>query len=187
MKTRTEERAYEDGLELVEITQGMNGYPSGLYKAVSGFESFVDAEDFAKEVNGEVVLLTKRDGHQFWTNNGRQYEPLERADYIDEESYIAFIDEDNFEYWALDELKAKLDMEDNLFDIRSAINEMCGTYNEIANRYGGEITIVDKKDFTCERVSEFVTLIHDYDVTTYMVAVVDHETDEDEREKDDED
>ena len=187
MKTRTEDLAYENGLELVEITQGMNGYPSGLYKAVSGFESFVDAEDFAKEVNGEVVLLTKRDGYQFWTNNGRQYEPLERVDYIDEESYIAFIDEDNFEYWALDELKAKLEMEDNLFDLRSAIEEMCGTYNEIANRYGGEIIIVDKKDFTCERVSEFVTRIHDDDVTTYMLAVVDHETDEDEREEDDED
>ena len=187
MKTRTEERAYEDGLELVTITQGMNGYPSGLYKAVGGFESFEDAEDFAKEVKGEVVLLTKRDGHQFWTNNGRQYEPLERVDYIDEESYIAFIDEDNFEYWALDELKAKLEMEDNLFDLRSAINEMCSTYNEIANRCGGEITIVDKKEFTCERVSEFVTRIHDDDVTTYMLAVVDHETDEDERKEDDED
>lgn len=184
MKTRTEDLAYENGLELVTITQGMNGYPSGLYKAVSGFESFEDAEDFAKEVNGEVVLLTKRDGHQFWTNNGRQYEPLEQADYIYEESYIAFIDEDNFEYWALDELKAKLDMEDNLFDIRSAINEMCGTYNEIANRCSGEIIIVDKKEFTCKRVSEFVTRIHDDDVTTYMLAVVDHETDEDEREED---
>ena len=187
MKTRTEDLAYEDGLELVEVTQGMNGYPRGLYKAVSGFESFVDAEDFAKGVNGEVVLLTKRDGHQFWTNNGRQYEPLERADYIDEESYIAFIDEDNFEYWALDELKAKLEMEDSLFDLRSAIEEMCGTYNEIANRYGGEITIVDKNEFTCERVSKFVTRIHDADVTTYMLAVVDHETDEDEREEEDED
>ena len=187
MKTRTEERAYDDGLELVTITQGMNGYPSGLYKAVSGFESFEDAEDFAKEVKGEVVLLTKRDGHQFWTNNGRQYEPLERVDYIDEESYIAFIDEDNFEYWALDELKAKLEMEDNLFDLRSAINEMCSTYNEIANRCGGDITIVDKKDFTCERVREFVTRIHDDDVTTYMLAVVDHETDEDEIEEEDED
>lgn len=179
MKTRTEERAYEDGLELVTITQGMNGYPSGLYKAVSGFKSFEDAEDFAKEVNGEVVDLCKRDGHQFWSNNGRQYEPLERVDYIDEESHIAFIDEDNFEYWALNELKAKLEMEDNLFDIRGAINEMCTTYNEIANRCGGEIIIVDKKDFTCERVSEHVAIIHDDDVTTYMIAVVDHENDED--------
>lgn len=179
MKTRTEERAYEDGLELVTITQGMNGYPSGLYKAVSGFESFEDAEDFAKQVHGEVVLLTKRDGHQLWSNNGRQYEPLERVDYIDEESHIAFIDEDNFEYWALNELKAKLEMEDNLFDIRGAINEMCTTYNEIANRCGREIIIVDKKDFTCERVSEHVAIIHDDDVTTYMIAVVDHENDED--------
>lgn len=187
MKTRTEERAYEDGLELVTITQGMNGYPSGLYKAVADFESFEDAECFADEVNGEVVLLSRRDGHQFWVNHGRQYEPLERADYIDEESYIAFIDEDNFEYWALDELKSKLEMEDNLFDIRSAINEMCCTYNEIVNRYGGEITIVDKKEFTCERVSNYVTRIHDDDVTTYMLAVVDHETDEDEIEEEDED
>ena len=77
--------------------------------------------------------------------------------------------------------------EDNIFDLRDAINEMCGTYNEIANRCGGDITIVDKKDFTCERVSEYVTIIHDDDVTTYMLAVVDHETDEDEIEEEDED
>ena len=187
MKTRTEDLAYEMSLNFVEITQGMNGYPKGLYKAIAGFDSFEDAEYFAEKTNGEVVLLSRRDGHALWTNNGRQYEPLERVDYIDEESYIAFIDEDNFEYWALDELKARLEMEDNLFDLRDAINEMCGTYNEIANRCGGEITIVDKKDFTCERVNEFVTIIHDDDVTTYMLAVVDHETDENEREEDDED
>ena len=60
MKKFTEERAYEDGLELVTITQEMNGYPSGLYKAVSGFESFEDAECFADDINGEVVLLLKQ-------------------------------------------------------------------------------------------------------------------------------
>lgn len=181
MKTRTLDLALEWGLDTAEeVTQGMNRYPSGLYKVISGFYTYDDARVFADEVNGEVVLLSKRDGSQLWTNHGRTYEGIERAKYIDEESYIAFIDEDNFEYWALDELKAKLEMEDNLFDLRSAINEMCSTYNEIANRCGGDITIVDKKDFTCERVSEYVTRIHDDDVTTYMIAVVDRETDEDE-------
>ena len=72
MKTRTLDLALEWGLDTAEeVTQGMNGYPSGLYKAISGFESFEDAERFADEVKGEVVLLTKRDGHQFWSNNGR--------------------------------------------------------------------------------------------------------------------
>ena len=187
MKTRTEERAYEDGLELVTITQGMNGYPSGLYKAVAGFESFEGAECFADEVNGEVALLSRRDGHQFWVNNGRQYEPLERAKYFDEDEDVAFTDEGEFESWCVGEIDHYLDGGLNLYDLRNILDTMIEAYEEIMQRGEDEIVRVDRRDYEAKSLHKYLTYIHDNDVTTYMLAVVDHETDEDEIEEEDED
>ena len=65
------EIAYERGLEVVETTQGMNGYPWGLGKAVIGFETFEEAQEVARESGGEVVDLSRRDGWQFWKNTGK--------------------------------------------------------------------------------------------------------------------
>lgn len=90
MKTRTLDLAYEWGLNIVEVTQGTNGYPKGLYKAIVGFDYFENAEDFAEQVSGEVVLLSRRDGHALYTNNGRVYEGIERAKFIDEDRYEVF-------------------------------------------------------------------------------------------------
>ena len=59
MKTKTLDLAEDWGLEIVEVTKGKNGYPEGLYKAIVGFDYFKNAEDFAKQVNGEVVFLSR--------------------------------------------------------------------------------------------------------------------------------
>ena len=187
MKTRTLDLAYEWGLNIVEVTQGVNGYPKGLYKAIAGFDYFEDAENFAEQVNGEVVLLSRRDGHQFWVNHGRQYEPLERAKYLDEDEDIVFTDEGEFESWCVGEIDHYMDGGVNLCDLRDMLDTMVDTYEEIVQRREDEVVVVDKRDFAAVSLHKYVTRIHDDDVTTYMLAVVDHETDEDEIEEDEED
>lgn len=180
MKTRTLDLASDWGLDFVEITEGMNGSPKNLHKALTGFDTFEDAECFADEVNGEVVLLSRRDGHHFWKCSGRAFDGIEREHYVDEEHYEIFKDEYDFEYWASQKISSKIGMGDNIFDLRNALTTMCKTYKEISDMCGGQIAIVDKSDYTCEIENEYVTKIHDDDVTTYMIAVVDHEKDEDE-------
>lgn len=180
MKTRTLDLADDWGLDIVEVTKGKNGYPEGLYKAIVGFDYFENAEDFAEQVNGEVVLLSRRDGHALYTNNGRAYEGLESAKYIDEDRYEVFESELDFEEWCCREIEWHMNSGFNLFDLRDKIDQMCETYEEIRTRGRDEIAIVDIKDYSCETTDKYVTSIHDNDVTTYMIAVVDHETDEDE-------
>lgn len=187
MRTKTLELANEWGLDIVEVTQGVNGYPEGLYKVLKGFDTFEDAESFANEICGEVVLLTRRDGHQFWVNHGRQYEPLERAKYLNEDEDIVFTDEGEFESWCVGEIDHYLDGGLNLYDFRRMLDTMVETYEEIMQRRQDEVVIVDRRDFTAVSLHKYVTRIHDDDVTTYMLAVVDHETDEDEIEEEDED
>ena len=185
MKTRTLDLADDWGLNIVEVTKGKNGYPEGLYKAIVGFDYFENAEDFAKQVNGEVVLLSKRDGHYLWTNKGRAYEGIERAKLIDEDRHEVFESELDFEEWCCEEIEAQMRCGFNLFDLKDKIDQMCDTYEEIRTKDIYEITIVDIKDYTCETTDKYVCAIHDDDVTTYMIAVVDHETDEDETNEED--
>lgn len=75
-----EEYADDHCLELVTTTEGTNGYPKNLKKVVTGFDTFEDALQCAREIKGEVCLISKRDGHQFWMNNGRTYGPIEIND-----------------------------------------------------------------------------------------------------------
>lgn len=184
MKTRTLDLAYDWGLDIVEVTKGKNGYPEGLYKAIVGFDYFESAEDFAKQVNGEVVFLSRRDGHQLWTNEGRAYNGIELEMFIDEDRYEVFESELDFKEWCCEEIEWQMNGGFNLFDLRDKIDQMCETYEEIRTKGSYEIAIVDIKDYTCETTDKYVCAIHDDDdVTTYMIAVVDHETDEDETNK----
>ena len=183
MKSRTLDLAHDWGLDIVEVTKGKNGYPEGLYKAIVGFDYFENAEDFAEQVNGEVVLLSKRNGHHLWTNKGRAYEGIEMANLIDENRYKAFENEIDFEEWCCSEIEWHINSGFNLFDLRDKIDQLCETYDEIRTKGRNEISIVDIKDYSCEISDMYVTSIHDDDVTTYMIAVVDHETDEDETNK----
>lgn len=187
MKTRTLDLAYEWGLNIVEVTQGRNGYPEGLYKAIVGFDYFENAEDFAEQVNGEVVLLSRRDGYALYTNNGRAYEGIERAKFIDEDREEVFESELDFEEWCCKEIDWQMNGGFNLFDLRDKIDKMCDTYDEIRTRGRDEIAIVDIKDYSCETTDKYVCVIHDEDVTHYEIAVVDYETDEDETNEEDED
>lgn len=187
MKEKTFVLAYEWGLNIVEVTQGVNGYPDGLYKAIAGFDYFENAEDFAEQVNGEVVLLSKRDGQALYTNRGRAYEGIERAKFIDEDRYEVFDSELDFEEWCIGEIDHRMDMGFNLFEFRDMINQMCDTYEDIRTRCSDEIAVVDTRDYSCETTDKYVTIIHDEDVTTYEIAVVDYESDDDDVSEEEED
>ena len=180
MKTRTLDLALEWGLDTAEeVTQGMNGYPSGLYRVISGFYTYVDARVVADEVNGEVVLLSKRDGHQLWTNNGRTYEGIEKAKYIDEEEYKVFKKALDFESWAKEDIEEMLRIGEGIFYIQDTLDRMCEVNKAIDDMSEGSIALVGY-DYSYYIEDEYVTRLHDDDVTTYMIAVVDRETDEDE-------
>lgn len=65
-----EEIAYENGLELIDTTSAMNGYPQCLKKAIIGFDSFEEADKLAKENGLSIEIFTKRDGWNLWYRTG---------------------------------------------------------------------------------------------------------------------
>lgn len=184
MKEKTLKLAQEWGLDEVTITQGMNGYPEGLYKALIGFYTLDDALGFADHIGGEVVLLTKRDGHQFWVNNGRTYQAFDRARFIDENEEEFFSNIESFESWAREEIRSTIGVGGNIYDIRDACIGLCNIADEIYEMRDDEMCIVYKSTYDYKVVDRYVTEIHDNDVTTYAIAVIDgigeEETEEEE-------
>lgn len=81
----TEEVANKEGYDLVDTTEGINGYPKNCGLAMVGFESYRDAEAIAETYDGDVVLLHKRDGWNMWEKRGELREAvtlsLEDVDY----------------------------------------------------------------------------------------------------------
>ena len=59
------------GIDLVETTEGSNGYPLNIDKAFIGFDNFQEAFSFAIKNGLEVVSLCRRDGHYFYQSEGR--------------------------------------------------------------------------------------------------------------------
>lgn len=184
MKEKTLDLAQEWGLDEVTITQGMNGYPEGLYKALIGFDTFDDALGFADHIGGDVVLVTKRDGHLLWVNNGRAYEELDKAKFIDENEDEVFTNGDSFESWAITEIESMVGMGDNIYDIRNASVGLCNILDEVYEMCNYEMCIVNKSNYDYEIVDRYVTKLHDHDVTTYAIAVIDGIGEEETEEED---
>lgn len=74
-----EEIAYENGLDLIETTSEMNGYPRNLRKAIIGFETFDEAQKLADMYDLTVQEFTRRDGWQFWVREGKMWEEYDYA------------------------------------------------------------------------------------------------------------
>lgn len=82
-----EQIAYDNGLDLVETTSELNGYPKNLRFAIIGMQDFKEAEELAKKYNLSIELINKQNGWHLWArNNYKVYEPLRNSasDYGDD-------------------------------------------------------------------------------------------------------
>lgn len=76
-------------MEIVETTSASNGYPEGIRKAVTGFESFAQAEEFARYNHLQLVWIDKRDGWHLWHRGGTALEPMKiNMDTITDSQYL---------------------------------------------------------------------------------------------------
>ena len=91
--------AYENGLEYIETTTGMNGYPQHVRGAIIGFETYGEAEKVAKEHGLRITTFFKRDGWHLYQRNGdTTWEPFKitSSDYGDDYEQYSVDDSDDF-------------------------------------------------------------------------------------------
>ena len=77
--------ATEQGLQVIEITYGMNGYPSRIGDVgIIGFDNFEQAEKFAKDNGGEPHYFQTKNGWHFWEAKGWANKPYSIDDYLND-------------------------------------------------------------------------------------------------------
>ena len=123
--------AYENSLEYIETTIGMNGYPKCIRGAIIGFETFEEAEKFAEERGLVIRTFFKREGWQLYQRNANTtWGPLEIGcdDYGDDyHQYTADDREDFYE----EQVKPMLGDFDNFEDLQQFIEDRKEVFDEL--------------------------------------------------------
>lgn len=110
------EIAYNEGLELVSTTTGMNGYPQNVNYALIGLDDFQQAETLVKKYPClEIVTLHKRDGWQLWdfkARNTYQAMQVEASWYGDDYEILNCSSKEYFDDFVVPNLTYMKDLEE---------------------------------------------------------------------------
>lgn len=136
--------ASEKGLDYIETTSQMNGYPSNIKGALINIYDFEDAQRIATEHNLSIELFSKRDGWNLWYRTGNTaYEPLSNSsdDYGDNYSeYPKYKDKDEFYE---EHIKPLLDGFDEWDALKGFLSNMDEIWEEIEKMEDDEIVITN--------------------------------------------
>lgn len=176
-----EDYTQENGLEIVETTEGMNGYPRNLKKVITDFQCFEDAEICANAVGGYICLISRRDGHQLWKNHGRAYEPIEINDSWFGNDDVVIRPGSASEWWKEEYQFLKDTLLDNVGDCPSPdeIIEIIKVFQAHSKVYDMIENLDENEQLYYERGypqnAEIVPIktmrYHDFDVHEYAIAV----------------
>ncbi len=175
------EIASENGLQVINTTTGLNGYPQSLKEAIIGFEDFEQAEKLAEEYDLDIEIFTKRDGWQFWNrDNNSAYDAFERSasDYGENfQQFEAQISQDEFlqQVGASSFIDELADEEDGLDRIEEYMKDLRVLYNAIAKASDDEIVIADG-DVYVETIKG-KTMQYSYDTKNYVIGLINNNED----------
>lgn len=149
--------AYENSLEYIETTTGMNGYPQHLRGAIIGFNTFAEAEAIAQEHGLCITTFFKRDGWHFYQRNGDTTdEPLKITSYDYGDDYSHY-DSDDVENFFEEQVSPMLGDFDNFDELQNFIDEHKKIYEELQSIdenqlvitcMGGYYETIDKKSMS---------------------------------------
>lgn len=164
------EIVHSTGLEMVETTTGMNGYPQDLGVALIGFDDFAQAEKLAKEYGMRITTLHKRDGWHLWErNNDATWYPIKKSasDYGDD--YNDYCGGDVASFFECE--KGALERD---FDSLEELEELVKNWREIADEI--ENASEDELVITCEgryyKTIQKESMRWSHDTHTYEIAVI---------------
>lgn len=166
------EIARKEGLEVVTTTSKRSGYPRFPADALIGFNSFDQAVALATIYNMTVVILHKRDGHQFWYNNREEILVPPRLEPEDVGYYLEY-DSHTTEEDLLDELKAQIDGLDSIEDIMDLASAKLSLLGEIENLEDDWVVFANTLDGNTKAFEKFPKhpTQWSYDTHYYAIAI----------------
>lgn len=166
-----EEIAYENGLELIDTTSAMNGYPQCLKKAIIGLDSFEEADKLAKENCLSIEIFTKRDGWNLWYRTGdKAWEPFERSAEEYGDDYREFSNEDLEEFYENEVQPSVSDFAD-FASLRSFLDNKEKIYDKIEEADDDELVIT--LDGNYYETIKKTTMSYCYDTHHFAIGLID--------------
>ncbi|MBO7241553.1 MAG: hypothetical protein J6U90_03795 [Methanobrevibacter sp.] len=179
MRFNTLNLAEDYGLDIIEITEGLNGYPKNIYKGIIGFNNFMSAIEFADIINGEVVLLSRKDGHHFYINNGTTDKPIHYTKLIDDNAHIYF-DIDDLKESMVEIMKDTCHTLEECSDFINRVNDFVEEFYDIQDNNSNATYIItyntNKTRDNFDVIPEYV-MKGSFDTTNYIIGVVENEDD----------
>lgn len=174
MKKQDIERvAKERGLEIINITNGRNGYPRNTCKALSGFGSFAEAEAIAKENGTQPTVLRRKTGWKFWEATDKHDALRQSDEYTDRADCVVYRKGDD-----TSDLKDTGDFvrqmrEDGTDEyVISQYADSCKAAAEAVSRLRDNEFLVLRNDNTFEVMDDEVTRYTDGDSQQWTIAIL---------------
>ena len=161
--------ASEAGYDVVETTSGVNGYPADLKYAVTGFEDFESAQEFAKMNGLTLISLHKRDGWQLWERGGSVSEPYKNSAELFGENYSQFSIKDESSYFK-DNVRPHLSDFDDIDSLKLFLEDQEEIIDEFISLEDDEIIIV--KDGKYYDTYKKEVMSYSYDTHNYIICAI---------------
>ena len=170
-----EDIAYENGLELIDTTSAMNGYPQCLKRAVIGFDTFQEADKLAKENGLSIEIFTKRDGWSLWYRTGNHaLAPFERSADEYGDNYRGFSNEDLEDFYENEVLPFVSDFND-FASLRSFLDNKEKIHDKIEEADDDELVITSEGNYY-ETIKK-TTMEYEYDTRHFAIGLIDRNSD----------
>ena len=158
------------GLDYVETTEGLNGYPKNIKKVLdaSALSNFKEVEEIAEKYTLEIIEIHRKDGWQLWESKGWINKAFEitSEDYGDNYATLDKMTEDEF---LEDEIKPYLNNFDNVEELENFVNVKKEVWEEVENMEDNE-TVVTNYGGYYETVNKN-PLSWSHDTHNYKVAL----------------
>lgn len=160
-------------IETIQTTSDRNGYPRELKYATIGFETFEEAEEYAKENDMTVCSFYKKDGWSLWARDGYPLHAfqLHASDFSDDWRHYEFGAADRFWEETLQEV-------DELKEYDDWTDEQVEEYLEAAKKVRDKIAALNPGEFACVydnyvfAVYDQETMQYHHDGTTYAIGCI---------------
>ena len=157
-------------MKTIEVTQGINGYPEGVYTT----QIFESVEEMKNAGDDLYSIYRKRDGWDFWEFFGFATCPFDMEDVIMEDAgdgyYVIKVDKDDDFEDVLDNVKQNYTCDDDDTDCKEWRERIAREIFDDLKKGYGEVFVVSytggvRDVFPAESVE-----YHDLDVYTYAIG-----------------
>lgn len=162
--------AEQEGLDIIETTTGTNGYPENLKFAITGFDTFEQAQDLADKYSLSIESFEKRDGWSLWSRGNRtMFSAFQNSAEDFGDNYLEYGKIDEEEFFEI-EIKPSIDNFEDFESVETFLKDKKEIWEEIDKMEEDEIVITLYGDY-CDTIKQ-TSMSFSHDTRNYIIGLI---------------